>query len=197
MFTLDPPGFDSGYIGWLDWLGKWTFDSTATAPVILGRDEGSQRSGETLAARALPTVTSVYRYRNSFAEAINLMARHALLCMSLLPSQRNQSTNINGISKEDILGYRFNVDWPSVLPRERREIVENETLLYQAGLRSLPLALHMLGDVRNVTKEAEAIEAEAEAEAERNKPPLPLGSSAVPGAAGPKKTSSSQPKKPS
>lgn len=149
IIALDPPPFSAVYLDFLSVLRDLLHDSTFTAPVMLGRDEGSQRSGETLAARALPTVTAISYYRTSFAAAINRIGVQALRCMNLL--------SLNEVKAEEVRSCRFNVDWWPILPRERRELVENETLLYTSGLRSLEMSVFQLGDVRNTQEEVDRI----------------------------------------
>lgn len=160
----DPPAFSPAYPDFLSALNAYLSDSSLTAPVIMGRDEGSQRSGETLAARALPTVTAVSYYRTALAELLHNCSVQTLRIMALMPAVKGAGTR-NGIKPEQVRAYRFHTDWWPVLPKDRREVAEIEAMLFGAGIRSLEMAIHSLGDVRNIEEEVTRIKAMAEEKA--------------------------------
>lgn len=159
MGVLDPPKYPDTTLEFLDWLESEVRQNTHTASVILGLDEGSQRSGETMAARALPTVGTVNDYRETWAEAFHLMALIALIYQS-------DNANVGKGSSGPLKGWKLRTDWHPVLPRDKQQLVTDEIALYTAGLRSLRQSLHQLGDVRDIEVEANDIEQEAEKKAE-------------------------------
>ena len=153
--SLDPPRFPDSTLAFLEWVSSEIRQTTHTAGVILGLDEGSQRSSETLNARALPTVATINDYRDTWSEGFHQIAYLSMLCQKTLDK----------LSDDDSLtGWILRADFPPVLPRDKQQLVTDETLLRGGGLRSLRQSLHQLGDVRNIEKEAKDIEDEEERE---------------------------------
>jgi len=155
--SLDPPKYPESTLDYLEWIDSEIRQTTHTAAVILGLDEGSQRSSETLNARALPTVATINDYRDTWSDGFHDIAFLSMLCQKVL-----------GKLAEDqpLTGWKLRADFHPVLPRDKQQLVTDESLLRGSGLRSLRQSLHQLGDVRNIDKEAKAIEEEEERERE-------------------------------
>lgn len=159
MGVLDPPKVMEGSMEFLEFVRREQREQSLTAPVIMGDDEGSQRSALTLAMRALPTVTAVKDYRASWAKGFERMAMFAFLAMSLQPNKDEgglTGARLNGVNDE-WFKFRLSPAFAQMLPRDRDAIVQETTTLYSAGLRSMELALQRLGDVHDVEAEADAI----------------------------------------
>jgi len=154
MGSIDPVGLPATHMDFLNWLEDQIRQNTHTAAVILGLDEGSQRSGETMTARALPTIAIINDYRDSWAAAFSYLAKVAVTHYNVY----------NSSDIDDKLTVR--TDYNPILSRDREVIANIESILKGSGLRSTETSVRKLGDVRNVTKEVSMIEGEKKADAE-------------------------------
>lgn len=138
-------------LDFLKWLEQQNDDVTLTAPVIFGKDEGSQRSGETLTARALPTVAQVNKYRLSYAQGFEEVARQSLRCMLLLGK--------NDVTERDLSLSIETSFWP-ILPRDKTRETDETIKLHQDNLISTETALKHLRTVTDIEDEIMRIQSE-------------------------------------
>jgi hypothetical protein len=111
-----------------------------------GEDEGSQRSGLTLAMRMLSLLWHTQSERVFWTSGLNLINRMALRMLSI---KESAST---GISIEHA-ALRMRQDWSPVLPRDREMLVNEVVSRMGANLGSPRTLLEILGDVQDVDQE--------------------------------------------
>lgn len=180
-------------------------EKTHTAPVILGIDEGSQRSSLTLSMRAMPTTSAARDYRGSWLMGLAYMADLTFLAMYVQPDQSvplsQPGQRANGITPA-AFDYWILADFSPILPRDREALVNETVTLFGANLRSLRFSLQRLGDVRDIEAEIARIEEEAAVKREqemdlaREEAKMRFGS-APPGGGRPSSSSSGRGKRPS
>jgi hypothetical protein len=117
----------------------------ARVPAVLdGEDEGSQRSGLTLALRAISLVAHVEVERIYWNTGLNVLTKMMLRMLSL-----------KGIIKN--ANFRVKHNWYPVLPRDREMTVTEAISRMGAKLGSPELLLELLGDVQDVDEEVDRI----------------------------------------
>jgi hypothetical protein len=115
-----------------------------------GEDEGSQRSGLTLAMRMLSLLWHTQSERVFWTTGLNLINRMALRMVAIKESART------GITIEHA-SLRMKQDWSPVLPRDREMIVNEVVARAGANLGSLRTLLEILGDVQDLDQEEKDI----------------------------------------
>lgn len=120
----------------------------ANVPTVVdGEDEGSQRSGLTLAMRMISLTSHTDTERIFWSAGLDLLNRMILrIC---------QIKNIGGITKEH-LALRIHQEWSPVLPRDREMVIQEAVALMAAKLGSPERLLQVLG-VQDVKEEKELI----------------------------------------
>jgi len=164
--TLPPDASD-----YIDWLKQMSMLLSFTSPVVFGIDEGSQRSAETLSARALPTITSVNDSREAITDGLNRAAQ--LIWRALRWSSEVDFKK----SADELRRYKIIVQFSSILARDRQALITEEATLVGAGIRSMKKAIESLGDVYNVDEERDLIlqDVEDRLELEQKYAPDPFG----------------------
>lgn len=139
------------------------YDQAGIPPVMRGIDEGSQRSGVTLAARAIPTVSMVEDYRVTWAFACTQIGYAAMLTAYAY----NEGIFGEYEVKQAYLSYQLSASFAPILPRDIDAI--NNTISQQraAGTMSVERALDLSPDVEDPNMELKRIEAETEAKQKR------------------------------
>lgn len=115
-----------------------------------GEDEGSQRSGLTLAMRMLSLLWHTQSERVFWTSGLNLLNRMALRILAI---KESASTGIS--IKHATL--RMRQDWSPVLPRDREMLVNEVVARMGANLGSPRTLLEILGDVQDVDQEIKDI----------------------------------------
>jgi hypothetical protein len=115
-----------------------------------GEDEGSQRSGLTLAMRMLSLLWHTQSERVFWTTGLNLLNRMVLRMLSI---KESASTGIT--IKHATL--RMRQDWSPVLPRDREMLVNEVVTRMGAKLGSPRTLLEILGDVQDVDQEVKDI----------------------------------------
>jgi hypothetical protein len=115
-----------------------------------GEDEGSQRSGLTLAMRMLSLLWHTQSERVFWTTGLNLLNRMALRMLAI---KESASTGIS--IKHATL--RMRQDWSPVLPRDREMLVNEVVARMGANLGSPRTLLEILGDVQDVDQEIKDI----------------------------------------
>ena len=148
---LASPTLPSDASDYIDWLKNIGMLLSFTSPVIFGIDEGSQRSAETLSARALPSIVSVNDYREAMADGLNRVAQ--LVWRALRWSSEVEFSK----PYDDLKRYKVIIQFAPILAKDRTSLVTEETTLVGAGVRSKKKAIENLGDVYNIEEEIKDI----------------------------------------
>lgn len=131
-----------------------------------GEDEGSQRSGLTLAMRMLSLLWHTSAERVFWTSGLNLINRMILSMLATI--------NFEEIT-EEMAFMRIRQDWAPVLPRDREMLVTEVIARAGAKMGSPETLLKILGDVPDIEQEIKDIieftEELAEAEAKATPPP--------------------------
>lgn len=157
---LESPQLTEGVLQFNDGLLDLSRYISHISPVMVGLDEGSQRSGETLNIRAIPTVSTIDDYRAAWSEGLVELAEIYLML--------SYGMDINGITKEHF-DHEINCQYNPILPKERQANVEEQVTLVGSGLRSKKLALIRLGDVPDIDEELKEIEKDQQEALEQQK----------------------------
>ena len=113
-----------------------------------GEDEGSQRSGLTLAMRMWPLTSHTNTERVSWTSGLDMINRMAL---HMLRMKGEQGVTI------DHVALRIKENWFPVLPRDREMAVNEAVSRMGSKLGSPQTLLEMLGDVDDIDEEIEKI----------------------------------------
>ena len=154
----------NGVAPWTDGLLDLYRQQSLISDVMVGLDEGSQRSGETLNIRAIPTTATIQDYRDTWAEALREVAE-IFLMLSWGLREGESKVGLNGIEPEDF-DHQLDLQFAPVLPKEHSAIVEEQVSLVGSGLRSRKLAVTRLGDVPDLDDELSEIDKDEQREAE-------------------------------
>jgi hypothetical protein len=133
-----------------------------------GEDEGSQRSGLTLAMRMLSLLWHTHSERVFWTTGLNLLNRMALRMLAI-----KESANTGITIRHATL--RMRQDWSPVLPRDREMLVNEVVARMGANLGSPRTLLEILGDVQDVDQEIKDIIDFAEKIAEAQAVQQPMG----------------------
>ena len=139
-----------------------------------GEDEGSQRSGATLANRMWPLVSHTKGERVQWSTGMSILFKMIL--------KMAQKKSIGGISEEDIK-LRLRCKWYSSLPRDREQLSAELTTRAAQKLGSIEHLTDMFGDVDDLEvdmqkrKDWEMFEAEVKKAGTPEPPPPPAGDS--------------------
>lgn len=117
-------------------------------PVADGEDEGSQRSGMTLAMRFWPLTSHANTERFFWTPGFDLLQTYLLKIM--------QKKNLSGITKE-MASMRMKQRWAPMLPRDREVDVNEWVARAGAMLGSIEHLLELTGDVEDVQEERERL----------------------------------------
>lgn len=134
-----------------------------------GLDEGSQRSSLTLTTRMWPLQSHVEMERIEWTTGLLALARIILIFCSIKGAYE--------ISEEH-LKISLIVKWPTMLPRDREELINEVAIRKKNKLGSRRHLIQLLGDTSNVDQEIAEIDSDMEKDAEmavKSKPPTPNG----------------------
>jgi len=161
---FDPPNITDGISTFVDALEDLLYDMAAIPPVMRGVDEGSQRSGITLAMRALPTIAMIGEYRHSLIAATREIAR--LFFLTCWAYRESPNSGLNGVYRS-WADYDLVVTLPPVLPRDRMELADFIVKMRAARTMSRQRGVELQQDVLDVNQELAAIAAEEQAKQTR------------------------------
>ena len=157
---LGSSNMNQGVTGFVEIVDAKTKEQASLAPVVFGQDEGSQRSGETLHARALPTVMTIEDYRDNWGEGIERMWYLGML-MSYVRGK-------NGVDAS-WFGYELEPEMAPILPKDRLQLQQEYMQRFQAGGLSLKRWLELSADIPDVAAEIQQIQQEADEQAQRDR----------------------------
>lgn len=148
--TISPPSLPGGLIDFPKLLREQLMLDAAVPPVAEGVDEGSQRSGLTLAFRMWAMTSTVEAQRDHWTTGLirlsKMMARIAIL------------KGIGGITEEHLKGVEISCQWPSIMPRDREAFVNEVMLSLNSGILSPLSALEKLGSVADAAEEYKRVQ---------------------------------------
>lgn len=139
------------------------YDQASISPVMRGIDEGSQRSGATLAARAIPTLALIDDYRTTWGTAVNVLAQ---LAFAFAYNYNSGAFGEARITARDF-AHRINATFAPVLPRDIEAINQTIQIQRSANTMSVERALELSPDVEDPDEELARIKAEKQAEQEQ------------------------------
>jgi len=128
-------------ISWATELMNLARTEAYCPPVCFGIDEGSQRSGLTLALRMIPLLVHIRQERTLWTPGLNQIARHILAICA--------DKEIEGVTKADLKNVRIWQEWAPIMPRGRDGMINELILRLNAGLIDPEAALDRLGDIRD------------------------------------------------
>lgn len=161
--SIPGPNVSESTAKYADKVEAVLYDQAAISPVMRGIDEGSQRSGATLAARAIPTTSMVDDYRAAWSAALSQLGNLALLAVyNYLDDGMLGSLKVTKAE----FGHTLNINFAPVLPRDIE--ATNQTIQVQRGAKTMSVrrALELSPDVTDPEAELERIQEEAEEERE-------------------------------
>lgn len=115
-------------------------------PVAYGEDEGSQRSGQTLAIRFWPLTSHCSTERHFWTPGLDVLHMYMLRMMMV--------KKLNGITK-DHLAMRIKERWAPLIPRDREADVQEWQLRSTSDLGSPQHLLELTGDVEDPEEEVQ------------------------------------------
>jgi hypothetical protein len=148
LFEIRRPSASAPMQTLIDELNDEIRRATNVPKVADGEDEGSQRSGLTLAMRMWPLVSHTNTERVFWTSGLDLVNRMILKMLSIKGEQ--------GITI-DHTTLRIKENWFPVLPRDREMTVNEAVSRMGANLGSLDHLLGMLGDVDDIDEEKKLI----------------------------------------
>ncbi len=122
---------------------------TFVPPVADGEDEGSQRSGLTLAMRMLSLMWHTQSERVFWTTGLNLLNRMALRILAV-------KEPVQGITIKHA-SLRIKQDWSPVLPRDREMLINEVVARMAAHLGSPETLFTILGDIQDADDEIKRI----------------------------------------
>lgn len=152
--------------------------------IPFGEDEGSQRSGQTLALRMWPTMSHIGHERTNWNDGLTKLGKDILKMVKKImddevPIWAKALTEL-GIELPDDYEKHIEVstDWSPKIPQDRKQLVDETGILVPIGVRSKALAVEMLGDAPDINTELALIEDDQKQEAElaASQKPTPFGS---------------------
>jgi hypothetical protein len=119
-YTLDAPSPAESALAYNEQLEAKLYDLAGIPDVMRGKVDGTQRSGEALAALALPSLALITEYRSPFRTNLQ-QAWLAFMAMSF-------EARLNKVGLEDF-GHKMDMEFAPILPRDVAQI--NDTIAIQ------------------------------------------------------------------
>ncbi len=134
--------------------------SAHLSPVAYGEDEGSQRSGVTLATRMWPLASHIRNERSTQTQGFRLLMRMAIRIMNS-PQFRLPYGDLISITPA-MMKLRAQIQWYSMLPLDRQAIVDEVVQRMGVNAISPEAAVEKLSDGGDDVEELQRIRAWAE-----------------------------------
>ncbi|PJF45101.1 MAG: hypothetical protein CUN55_00495 [Phototrophicales bacterium] len=125
------------------------------SPTAFGEDEGSQRSGLTLALRMFPSTAHARAERTFWTDGLNQIDRQIIL-MLLAKPEVLRKTGLQ-IDKNFLVNFDISQNWSPIIPRDRESMVSEMILRKQAHLVSPKTAMREFGDIEDFEAEQDMI----------------------------------------
>lgn len=164
----EQPQVSEAMIQYVDKLWKQILRDSDLSSIPFGEDEGSQRSGQTLALRMFPTISHIKQERTYWNDGLTKLAWHILKMVRYIQISTKLLDGLGINLPED---YRrkleISTEWSPAIPQDRKQLVDETGILVPVGVRSVRQAVEMLRDARDIEVELKEIEQDKEKEAER------------------------------
>jgi len=155
---------------------------TNLSGIPFGEDEGSQRSGQTLALRMWPILSHTRGERTHWNDGLTRIGWYILkMVKQIMKDNAALAATLRalGIDIPDDFESLLDIstEWSPQIPQDRAQLVLETTQLVQTNVRSKREAIGKLGDVRDLEAELNELKEEAKQAAElaaQQKPP-PFG----------------------
>lgn len=166
LYRVDSPSLPESTQKFLDSLLEFIHMGVQTPDVAYGKEEGTQRSGQTLYSRMWPLLAHVRTERTHWTEARNIRAEMTLKILQIMKS-KEVTDNMLGMMKRQA--------WAPMVPVDRAAMILELIQRKQEYAISLEHMLELLGDVQDIPKEVALIWEETEKLLKLEKPPQPAG----------------------
>lgn len=159
--TEDPPVIPPNLSAYSEKMHNYINRTSFLNNMGYGEDEGSQRSGETLVLRLLPTTMHADMERMNWTDGLNRLDIKMLLMLARHPASPLKGKIPLDIAKRVSIAQ----EWSPHVPRDRAQLT-NEMSIRTGGKSTISRkhAMQQLGDVRDVEEEEALILAEEDAE---------------------------------
>jgi hypothetical protein len=141
---LEWGGTPPGVMDYLNLLMTIMFDTTSLPAVAFGRSEQSQASGSSLVAQMLPIVEVVRRKRATWSPKMKELATRLLQLESMSMSS-DMFYSLYDFYPTDLERFDISPKWSPIMPRDRLQVVNENTALLVNKARSIITALQDLG----------------------------------------------------
>lgn len=146
-----------------DRLWQQMLRDTNLSGIPFGEDEGSQRSGQTLALRMWPILSHTRAERTHWNDGLTRFGWYILKMLrqimkdneALAEKMRTLGINIPD-NAEELLD--ISTEWSPQIPQDRAQLVLETTQLVQSEIRSKREAVTKLGDVKDIEAELAEIQ---------------------------------------
>lgn len=128
IIPLEPAQISDNLAKYPDTLHDQFLRDAAIPKVAEGEDEGSQRSALTLAFRMWPMTAMIRAQRNRWTAAKISMAKKIARIAII--------KGIGGITEEHLKNISFSCEWPTMIPRDREQLVNEMVLAIQTNMIS-------------------------------------------------------------
>jgi hypothetical protein len=143
-----PPAVPNSAMDFVAILIEQARISQMTPEIAYGKEEGSQRSGQTLHNRMWPFLSHVSSERAFWSDALDLRAQMAL---QILAKMKHAGIGAKHLEAE------IRQEWSPMVPLDRSQLVQELIARWQSGAISLELLLEKFGDIPNLREEVERI----------------------------------------
>lgn len=157
-----PPPVSQYMIEYANMIWRQMLRECDLSGIPFGEDEGSQRSGQTLALRMWPLLSHTREERTHWNDGLT-KAGYILIKMVRKINELNKGSMASlGIDIPEDFDKRveISVEWAPQIPQDRTALVAETRDLKAGGLRSLHEGLVKLGDVKDIDAEEVLIKAD-------------------------------------
>lgn len=126
VFVLDPPKANEFSISHVDSLRKQLGRDLFIPGIAEGEDEGSQRSGLTLAFRMYPLTSKIHAVRSYWGAGLTLIAKKIARIAII--------KGIGNITEDHLKGIKWEIDWASIIPRDREQDLNEVAIGIQSNI---------------------------------------------------------------
>lgn len=182
---LEAPSVPTDGLNFVKLLVEMVRIAMSTPEIAYGKEEGTQRSGQTLFSRMWPLLARITGERILFSEAMIALAE---ICMRMLfTTGQELPGKVSKVEKKH-LGLRKHCRWASMVPVDRQQLVQELIDRWREKAITPELLVERLGDAANAKEEVEGIMsliktlAEIEAKAKAAAAPKPAAPAGAKGA---------------
>ena len=141
---LEPPNMPAGYSQFMNDMEEMAQNAMITPSIAYGKEEGSQRSGQTLNQRMWPMLSHTTSERTNWTTGLNQICDMTIRILAA--HGRAELT-------EKHMGQRWRQDWAPMVPMDRAALVMELIQRWQNNVISLELLLEKFGDIPDLKEE--------------------------------------------